>query len=453
MQCNAMQQQQQQKAGGGSIGDRRNELNFEFKYGQDHPHPKKLETYKKYESLIISLRDPIERMKSGWYWRALLQCRYDRKDEIRKKNCKNRGQHPDKCCDNKKSKTIIGYLNRYDGHAYNLAEAFCSNDTSIQKQAYIDINEIPHLGHTIVNWLHLINNNNNNNSNSSSDNYDYDYNYNYNDDAIKIIQNKMIPVIVEKGYDLIEQIDGAIEWLLNITFDGDEEMASNVFNKAKQEYETHHKSNTSTRSNKKLHSSKMETFPWLKEVTSITTIGSCCLARHFYKDDYLLLLNPKFPNWLCNKGKTKTKQLCYNAILSIIERKRNMLEYALYSNKSCNDIDIDIDIDSTMIINNVVDKNNDNHIDNDNGKNNINTNSYIEGGGGGGGGGEKNEIFVQLSSAVKTPERIAMMTTLFGLLVVLIIYYITRKRKKKYMLFEDAFKTLRAKHTSRGTSS
>jgi hypothetical protein len=420
------------KAGGGTILDRMDELNFEFKYGQDHLKPKPKQ-YKKYESLIISLRDPIDRMKSGWYWRALLQCRYDQKDEIRivqNKNC-SRIINPDKCCTNKGDKITPEYWNRYDGHAYNLAEAFCSNDPSIQKQAYTDINALPHVGHTIVKWLGLTNNNNNNhnNNNSSSkiitkkDNDDETYVHNDDDnddddDAIKIIQNKMVAVIVEKGCDFTEQIDGAIEWLLNITFDGDEEMASFVFNKAKQEYETQDENNNSTTtSNNRLHSSKAVTFPWLKEVTSITAMGSCCLARHFYNDDYLLLLNPKFPNWLCNKGKTKTKQLCYNAILSIIKRKRHMLEYALYSNRSCSDID------DSMIIN-VVDNDTDTDTDNDNnnGNNNISI-SYIEG------GGEK-EIVVQPSSAVKTTQAAAMMM-LFGLLVVLIIYYTTRNRKER----------------------
>ena len=132
-----------------------------------------------------------------------------------------------------------------------------------------------------------------------------------NNDAIQIIKTKIFAVTSERGYDFNEQIDGAIEWLLNITYNGDEEKASLHFNKAKQDAKNNQKEqeeNNITIVNHS-HSSKAVTFPWLKEVTPITTFGSCCLVRHHYKykNDYLLLLNPKFPNWLCNI-KVKQKQ-------------------------------------------------------------------------------------------------------------------------------------------------
>ena len=334
------------------------ELNFKFQYGEDHGKVKS-EQYNKYESIIISLRDPIERMTSAWYWRMLLQCRFDQKDEtrtIRNRNC-SIFTNPEKCCRVKgDEERTPEYWNRYNGHAYNLAESFCSNDVTIQEQAYKDINLVPHVGHTIVDWLGLLNSNNNT--------------IVYNNDAIQIIKTKFFAVTSERGYDFNEQIDGAIEWLLNITYNGDEEKASLHFNKAKQDAKNNQKEqeeNNITIVNHS-HSSKAVTFPWLKEVTPITTFGSCCLVRHYYKykNDYLLLLNPKFPNWLCNKGKTKTKQLCYSAISSIIERKRSMLEYALYSNRSCADIDsaINVDVKGDIVVDN------DNENGNENGSEN-----------------------------------------------------------------------------------
>jgi hypothetical protein len=457
------------KAGGGTIDDRMDKLNFIFKYHQDHKTPKP-EFYNKYESLIISLRDPIDRMKSAWYWRMLLQCRYDQKDEIRQSRSKdcNIFINPDKCCRNKgDEERTPEYWNRYNGHAYNLAEAFCSDDTTIQKQAYKDIQLVPHVGHTIVDWLGLFNSSSsNNNNNNTMIVYNNNNNNNNNhDDAIQIIQTKIIAVILEKGYNFNEQIDGAIEWLLNITYNGDEEKASLVFNKAKQEQEEYEydaayaaknqiikkeeNNNTNNNTNhtnntiavKKIvvnrsHSSKAVTFPWLKEVTSITTYGSCCLVRHYYKykNDYLLLLNPKFPNWLCNKGTTKTKQLCYNAISSIIERKRSMVEYALYSNRSCSDIDsvinvvyvVDNDNDNGNGNGNGNEINNENDNDNGNGNGNNNGNNNnirISYNTKGGGGGEK-EIVQQLPSAVKMT-----MMSLFGLLMIWIIYYYKRRHK------------------------
>jgi hypothetical protein len=363
------------KAGGGSILDRMNELNFQFKYGEDHIRPTP-NHYKKYESLIVSLRDPIDRMGSAWYWMRLFSCRYDKGDTRQsnnKKNRKNKSSYsssssssisrsicndgsglkwmfPSKCC-NIMHNVPTTFWDQYDGHAYNLAEAFCSNDPLIVQQAEEDIHKITHAGVTIVKWLGLINksrnNNNNNNKNNNRNNGDSDGD----DDAVKIIQNKIVATVIESGYDLNEQIDGAIEWLLNITLDGDEDKASLVFNnaiaiakaktKAKQE---HQKDNSTSNKNKNgegtnIHSSNGITFPWLKDVTSITTKGSCCLARHFYKDDYLLLLNPNFSDWVCKGSK---EQLCRGAISSIIERRRPILEYALYSNSPCIDIDINI---------------------------------------------------------------------------------------------------------------
>ena len=404
------------------------ELNFKFKYGEDHGKVKS-EQYNKYESIIISLRDPIERMTSAWYWRMLLQCRFDQKDEtrtIRNRNC-SIFTNPEKCCRVKgDEERTPDYWNRYNGHAYNLAESFCSNDVTIQEQAYKDINLVPHVGHTIVDWLGLLNSNNNT--------------IVYNNDAIQIIKTKVFAVTSERGYDFNEQIDGAIEWLLNITYNGDEEKASLHFNKAKQDAKNNQKEqeeNNITIVNHS-HSSKAVTFPWLKEVTPITTFGSCCLVRHYYKykNDYLLLLNPKFPNWLCNKGKTKTKQLCYSAISSIIERKRSMLEYALYSNRSCADIDsaINVDVKGDIVVDNDSENGNENGSENgsenssENGTENRNGNnisiSYNYNTKGDGGGGSENETVQQIPSAVKN-----MMMTLFGLLIVLIQYYYKRIKK------------------------
>ena len=401
------------------------ELNFKFKYGEDHGKVKS-EQYNKYESIIISLRDPIERMTSAWYWRMLLQCRFDQKDEtrtIRNRNC-SIFTNPEKCCRVKgDEERTPEYWNRYNGHAYNLAESFCSNDVTIQEQAYKDINLVPHVGHTIVDWLGLLNSNNNT--------------IVYNNDAIQIIKTKFFAVTSERGYDFNEQIDGAIEWLLNITYNGDEEKASLHFHKAKQDAKNNQKEqeeNNITIVNHS-HSSKAVTFPWLKEVTPITTFGSCCLVRHYYKykNDYLLLLNPKFPNWLCNKGKTKTKQLCYSAISSIIERKRSMLEYALYSNRSCADIDsaINVDVKGDIVVDNDNENGNENGSVNgsengsENGTENRNGNnisiSYNYNTKGDGGGGSENETVQQIPSAVKN-----MMMTLFGLLIVLIQYYYKR---------------------------
>jgi hypothetical protein len=427
------------------------ELNFKFKYGFDHKKPKP-KLYRKYESLLVTLRDPIDRLKSAWYWRALVQCRYDQKDETRiaqnnSTYTKEKGEkcigrkNPDKCCIGhvRETQTTPEYWNRYDGHAYNLAEAFCSDDPSILKQAKQDIITLPHASNTIVKWLGINNNINKDNDNdkNSNNNNKIIIKDDVHDDAIKIIQNKMVAVIVEKGYDFNEQIDGAIEWLLNITFDGDKEMASLTFNDARKQYEDSISSmnsnsnkrvgllqntttNTATQKDNKnnvigegtkLHTSKTKlSFPWLKVDTPITDKGSCCLARHFYSNDYELLMNPKFPDWIC-KGKTKTKQLCHDAILSIIERKRQMLEYALYSNSSCNDIDLVVYLDSS---------------DNDNVVNNISS-SYIKG------GGVEKEI-VQLSYSLKTMQASMMLLMLFGLLIVLIIYNSRNKKERKKIM-------------------
>ena len=66
-------------------------------------------------------------------------------------------------------------------------------------------------------------------------------------------------------------------------------------------------------------------FPWLSRSDEpITVLGTCCLMKYYYYEDYKLLTDPIFINKVC---KGRTKELCSHSIQSINHRRKQILQH------------------------------------------------------------------------------------------------------------------------------
>ena len=400
------------KAGGGTVLDRAEKLGYTFGGGSSNskrqpkqyhgsPPPNHISKYKRLQNLILTLRDPIDRYKSNYYWIQQLTCRNNDDvdyNDTRDPNCKY-GMYgrPFECCKVNTALTTK-FWNRYNNSASILAESFCSSSSSAttdsdintqiqiqkQKQARIDLQKLKHIKFSIHNWLFEFDRKkllSNNNINDKINNTDW-------------MDEKLFGVVVEKGYDFIEQIDGAIEWILSKTkykkytssststtsinnrnnYTGTintmaEEMAYHDIVKAKKrlEQQPQQPQQHSLQHSSIISNSTLLLFPWLSRSDEpITVLGTCCLMKYYYYEDYKLLTDPIFINKVC---KGRTKELCSHSIQSINDRRKQILQHITngglcidyyHKNSEIENSEIEIDASTDTNTNTLSNNNNNN---------------------------------------------------------------------------------------------
>ena len=219
--------------------------------------------------IIISLRDPVDRFVSAFYWRILVHCH----PEVDKRP-PGRPPQMQKCQTDRfpgLSNETIALFYRYNQSASMLAEDLCSGNETSARIARESLGTILHGQHNIDDWLDF-----------------------------KWEGNRIFPVVVERGaQDLEEQIDMSIHWLHNVTsFQPDDGFARRAaVAKTKSQTKNEHSSDTAKK--------------------SLSLEGEKCLER-FYRRDYQIL-----KELLDTACKTPG---CRQAIGNILQRRQRAFE-------------------------------------------------------------------------------------------------------------------------------
>ncbi|OEU08280.1 hypothetical protein FRACYDRAFT_250069 [Fragilariopsis cylindrus CCMP1102] len=254
------------KAGGGTIRERIEKLNFNIEYkhspiGRNNTQTTETRTASTSTSTtaststsaanekmtyLIGIRDPIDRYISNFYWQGLTLCLEDNSpdndtdintdintytdtnnstnttimsynyNDTRKKSEPLHAvtRKPNKYCrlQTKNIPTSTDISNmihiKYNSNANELAESLCSTESKEQEDAIQDMNMLSHAKHTLWDWLQvtgilqLHTQNNETTSTSSRTSPIYTKNKNVN----------VAGMVVEHGYDFLQQIDHSIEY-------------------------------------------------------------------------------------------------------------------------------------------------------------------------------------------------------------------------------------------------
>lgn len=153
---------------------------------QCHPSPcgAKIQAMNPHPELFLTLRDPVDRFVSAFYWRAFMVCHPNKKQRLWKGP--PRGCHADRVPATRKEAKII-YI-KYDMDASRLAEELCSPDPNVQGNATMALQTIQHARWTISDFLKF--------------------------DWKQGNANNLFPLVVEPGIDSFEnQTDQAVDWL------------------------------------------------------------------------------------------------------------------------------------------------------------------------------------------------------------------------------------------------
>ena len=279
------------KAGGGTVWERLDAL--DLPHSRCHPNscPR---CYDDAGALLINIRDPVDRFVSNFYWTSLLMCRADEGDTRLSDNTLAINDPENSCSDVPVRREMIDI--RYKGNASLLAESFCDDEK--RSQALDDIHLFGHSRQTITqHWL---------------GNY-------WRIDNGTAMGAKLATIVLEPGFDLLAQIDLTAEWAKSMI--AGEEAASDwaidARAKAKLSYGKggHYLHSSSTNISKKY------------TPEPLTDLGICCIAKHYYEKDYLLLAG-NFANLTCKN------EICKNAIKSIVNRRKLILNRSL----SCKEV-------------------------------------------------------------------------------------------------------------------
>lgn len=208
------------KAGGGAVNQRLTaDWNVQFSYC--HPSPTRCHDNTRRHSItidnwirqqenntnnnytrgyggvvMVTLRDPIDRFVSAFYWRQLLLC-HPKGDTRRVCTPQSCGvlasRNPEKYCRKVTNRDTLDIMfgPRYNASADQLARALCSRDQKISHQAAYDMKRIEHSKWGIVDWL----------SNAT-----------LHEQGLQLY-----PIVQEPSYDLIAQVDDGIQWMNNVT--------------------------------------------------------------------------------------------------------------------------------------------------------------------------------------------------------------------------------------------
>jgi len=236
-------------------------------------------------TLIVNVRDPIDRFVSAFNWRLAILCRPDDERHRGKKSVNGKvigaTKHPNEYCKTGSEEEEILLREKYQSSPSILAEALC--DGSPMRQAQDDFNLIHH-SLTLTDWLDFL--------------IDPTLHEVITDDGIKNFI--VLPVEKQPGENetLFEQHIKKLEWhLLQNRYGaqiGEEMMRLASEQRANEEVQLGHKL-TKTRSKNQtlLTTAQSNHKTYLHSSAkfynnSLTPLGECCLAR-FLADDYRLI--------------------------------------------------------------------------------------------------------------------------------------------------------------------
>jgi len=177
------------KSGSGTALERFQLSNIKFDFC--HPLPCINQT-RDAESVFITIRDPVERFVSAFNWRSLLIC--NDFNETRQRG-RSRANYPMEYCDERvEEKEIIHH--KYKKNVNNLAMALCQQHH--HKEAITDVDKISHAKYSLSDWLQ----------------------------PSKIWHNsegesKLLPLVLESGYDFKNQIDESIRFVFSHNYDAE----------------------------------------------------------------------------------------------------------------------------------------------------------------------------------------------------------------------------------------
>uniref|UniRef100_A0A7R9ZDJ6 Sulfotransferase domain-containing protein n=1 Tax=Pseudictyota dubia TaxID=2749911 RepID=A0A7R9ZDJ6_9STRA len=278
------------KAGGGTVKNRA-KVQWGLIVRQEHPYPLMSRLMEgnpsKKKAIWISVRDPVDRFISAFYWRKLVMC--NPKNDMRERGPASKD--PSKYCTeaDDREKQII--FSRYGGDAGSLAAALCSLDPLVSSLAAEDMKHISHIQSGISDWL---------------------------GQDLEKYSDILFPIVLEAPFSLDSQIDDAVRWTYSVThFE-----AEDVFSKRQEALiamECQHFLSTQVERNSTeinaasitLYDDSRHSSASIKK--SLSQTDEACMVK-FFSSEYNLLRHMR--NRFC---KTDT---CYDAIQAILERRK-----------------------------------------------------------------------------------------------------------------------------------
>lgn len=257
------------KSGGGTV---RKEIEENGVLVQKVCHPRPCRNIlSNFNRTLVTIRDPVDRFVSAFNWRSLVLCHAV--NETRTPNLKAT-LYPDSFCNPHSPKESIMLHAKYKSNANHLAEAVCDTG-SAGEEARQDLKMIKMMKETLVDWL----------------------------PADSWMSTRLFAIVQEPGFDFMEQVNAAMEWLVLET-------------------------NFTIRENQTIPIQFQHSTKFHGKDPQLSPLGTCCMARHLARD-YDLLDN--LTSVACRGGRS---DICKAALSSILDRRKAILE----GNSSCHDI-------------------------------------------------------------------------------------------------------------------
>lgn len=274
------------KAGGGTFQSRLNQLRVCVDECHPDPCPRRVES--KYQQAIVVVRDPVDRFASAFNWRSFKLC--NPHNESRTANSRLVETDPVRYCKQKSTPEADILHTKYKADPNALAAAFC--DANLQNDVETDIDSIRHMSSLVSGWMPR--------------------------QESWYIGN-LVAVVLEKGFDFVEQIDAAVLYQIQRNAAGPSPTKLWMENYANK-----------TGANKveiplsQQHSTKQ----WKQRTIKLSEYSKCCVAR-YYEADYQLL--ELVADWICRGSMAHE---CNNAITAILARRKRLLD----KTKTCTEI-------------------------------------------------------------------------------------------------------------------
>ena len=269
------------KAGGGSIQIRLKDAwgwkpRTRLKWCHPWPCP-----FADSKAALITIRDPIDRFVSAFYWRCLVLCGPNDKRRVGPA-----WKDPVNFCVT--SLEEHGRLHeKYHANVNEIAEALCSTDAATADKARRHIRMIGHAQYSIKDWL--------------------------GDDW----KRTMLRAIVnERNFDLDTQVDAAMHWVLHALGRNDTEVA--------QATQEQHRTSAQKKGQDLARVSSHSSSSFGNKIP-LSDAGTQCLA-HYYAQDYQLI--GELRQFAC-QGLLSEK--CQEALQSILDRRRAMISRASHA--------------------------------------------------------------------------------------------------------------------------
>ncbi len=323
------------KGGGGTIGSILHD--YHVAYERNHPAPQFDSKLMRgpTTTLLINIRDPVDRFVSAFNWRALLFCG---KDDARMKYTGGGKMpphlHPDKVCfggEHNAEKHMLHEEYQYDPNL--LAEELCEDSPDFETAAE-KINLIAHARSSLNDWLRFL-----------VDPEVYS--------AIgpaglqKVMALTTEPLVGNNHTSLLDwHTKQAVRELYSDSGLNDEQIGMIL------KHKTHLSATEKSNAEKKTHSSTSSSVAHIVNPPPLKKLGECCLAR-FFRDDYRLI-NAMLPergldnstessqldgvhplvNTVCNWGSDEQRASCIADLESMVRRRAGYLDNSLGSCKS-----------------------------------------------------------------------------------------------------------------------